>query len=311
MYGELASFDHLPTPFRCVATDLISGNGVVLDRGSLAKAMRATMAIPAIFTPVLWDDKLLVDGGLVQNLPVEVLQSMGADRTIAVRLQGARPEVKDLTSLTSIALRSVSVAIEQNERRSAASANVVIVVDTAKFSSVDYARSRDLIRAGYEAAKAKSQDLKVFELTADDWESYLAQRVSKLRHPVEPAPVESVTATDPSFRLNATHELSRKLGPSPVSLNDLEDTLSGIVAATGVPGASYRWDRQKQGYGIEFLERPGASILIRPSFVFSISPGEPSQAALRLSMSHIDARAYKARALASATIGYDPGLKAE
>jgi hypothetical protein len=84
-----------------------------------------------------------------------------------------------------------------------------------------------------------------------------------------------------------------------------------MVAATSVPGASYTWDNQRNGYAVEFLERAGESILLRPSFVFSTSPGEPSQAALRVSLSRIGAQAYKSRTIATATIGYDPGLRTE
>ncbi len=72
----MTNFDELPTPFRCVAADLVSGEAVVLGKGSLAKAMRATMSIPAIFTPVRWDDMVLVDGGILENIPVEVVRGM-------------------------------------------------------------------------------------------------------------------------------------------------------------------------------------------------------------------------------------------
>ncbi|HVJ06376.1 MAG TPA: patatin-like phospholipase family protein [Candidatus Saccharimonadales bacterium] len=309
-YGDMESFDDLPTPFRCVATDLIKAEGVVLGRGSLAKAMRATMALPAIFTPVAWEGKVLVDGGLIQNLPVEVAQSMGAEKTIAVTLKGGFPQAKDLTSLSSILLRSASVAIEQNERRSAKLADIVIAVDTGRFSGSDYARARDLIQAGYEAAKARAEELKSLEIGSAEWETYLEHRRHRLTYPLR-APVVSVTAHQESFRRDATQELKRKLGSGPVGVREMEDTLSGMVAATGVPGASYEWNQKEGGYNIDFLRRTGESILIRPSFAFSTSPGEPSQTALRLSLSRIGAGAYKSRALAAATVGYDPGLRAE
>jgi NTE family protein len=310
-YGDLSTFDDLPTPFRCVATDLISADRVVLDRGSLAKAMRATMALPAVFTPVRLDDKVLVDGGIVLNLPVEVVQSMGVDKTIGVILQGTTPTPKDLNSLSSIALRSVSVAVEQNERISASKADVVITVDTRKYTGTDYARSHDLIRAGYMAAKAQEALLKQFEVSEDEWEAYQLRRKQRSQHAPEEGPVVAVHAQQPTFRENATVELQRKLGPNSVSPELLEDTLSGIVAATGVPGASYTWSNERHGYSVEFLERPGESILVRPSFIFSTSPGEPSQAALRVSLSHIGATAYKSRTIATATIGYDPGIRTE
>lgn len=310
-YGELASFDELPTPFRCVATDLIKADGVVLNRGPLAKAMRATMALPAIFTPVRWDDMVLVDGGIVQNLPVETAREMGAQKTIAIKLLTATPRPKDLNSLSTIALRSVSVAIEQNERRSTSNADLVIEVNTAKFVGTDYTHARDLIRAGYEAAHARERELRDFEVNEEEWQEYIdSRRMKTVRTPAWGA-VVAVQSQPSSFRENAADELHRKLGSQPVSVDTLEDTVSGMVAATGVPGASYRWDKDKKGYTVEFLERPGESVLIRPSFVFSTSPGEPSQAALRLSLTRITETAYKSRSLAAITVGYDPGIRTE
>ncbi|WP_227978250.1 patatin-like phospholipase family protein [Arenimonas daejeonensis] len=79
-----AHFDDLPIPFRAVATDLNSGQAVVMDQGNLALAMRASMSIPGVFRPVTRDDRLLVDGGLVNQLPVDVVRAMGAERVIAV-----------------------------------------------------------------------------------------------------------------------------------------------------------------------------------------------------------------------------------
>src|SRR6476661_481552 len=85
-YYDLKSFDDLPTPYRCLATDLRKGEAVILGRPPLARAMRATMAIPGVFTPVNWDDWLLVDGGALNNIPVDVVKQMGADIVIAVNV---------------------------------------------------------------------------------------------------------------------------------------------------------------------------------------------------------------------------------
>src|SRR6185503_2844233 len=78
-YADISRFDELPIPFRCVATDLVTTNRVVLDRGSLPKALQATMAVPGIFAPVEWGNGVLVDGGLVENLPVETAREMGGE----------------------------------------------------------------------------------------------------------------------------------------------------------------------------------------------------------------------------------------
>ncbi|MGH7151000.1 MAG: patatin-like phospholipase family protein, partial [Planctomycetota bacterium] len=101
---DLASFDDLPIPFRCVSTDIADGSRVVFDRGDLPLAMRTSMALPGIFAPVAWGERLLVDGFLVDNLPVEAARSMGARRLIAVDIGTPplkREELGDLFGITS------------------------------------------------------------------------------------------------------------------------------------------------------------------------------------------------------------------
>ena len=86
-YSSVQSFDDLPIPFRCVATDLVTGKQAVFKEGSLSPAMRATMAIPGLFSPIREGEHVYVDGGLVGNLPTDVVRDMGADIVIGVHLQ--------------------------------------------------------------------------------------------------------------------------------------------------------------------------------------------------------------------------------
>lgn len=104
MTGEcsMGSFDDLPIPFRCVAVDTKSLREVVLSRGDLAQAMRASMAIPLVFKPVKMGDMLLVDGGVLNNLPVDVAKNMGADIVIAVDLTVNKHEDFNPSSLLSL-----------------------------------------------------------------------------------------------------------------------------------------------------------------------------------------------------------------
>lgn len=310
-YGGISSFDELPIPFRCVATDLISGEPIVLDHGSLAKALRTTMAIPAVFTPVVWGDMLLVDGGIVENLPVEPLRSMGASKTIAVRLLGPAAKANQFRSLTNIARRSITVSIEQNEKRSEKLADLVIRVDTAELSGTDYSQYRRLIAAGYGAAKARASELRQFEVTPEQWAEFISTRDAAIRSYPHRGTVTAVTAKDSRFERNAKLELERKLGQHPVSEQKLSDTLSEIVSETGVPSASYEWDAKSEGYAVEFLPRPEDRMLIRPSFRYGFSSGEPSRTELQLAMSITPEHAYKSKILGAATVGYDPGIRGE
>src|SRR5215475_3684954 len=128
-YADLKSFDELPIPYRCVATDLVSGKEVVFGEGSIPLAMRASMSIPGVFKPVRNGDQVLVDGGLVGNLPSEVVRKMGADIVIAVHLEVAPVKADEIQSFFSVLGRSVDVIVHENELRGLSAADLVVTVD--------------------------------------------------------------------------------------------------------------------------------------------------------------------------------------
>lgn len=314
-YSNLATFDDLPTPFRCVATDLVTGTPFVLGRGSLPKALRATMALPGIFTPVNWGDKVLIDGGITNNLPVDEVRKMGADKVIAVVVETGQPSARQFTSLTTVLRQTASIAVLQNERQQAANANLVIRVQLAGVTGADYEQSGKIIQQGYLAANAMSEQLEPYAMHSDaEWEAYLAARKQRFQIAPDQGPLVAVASPQPAIERNATHELYRKLGAAPVAEGQLEDVLAGVVAATGLPGAYYEWlsdPGQRQGYRVEFLERPDQMLLMHPALSFSISSGEPGRAALNLGASVIPSSTYKSRYLAEFDVGYDPGFRGE
>ena len=187
----ISSFDDLPIPFRCVATDMLSGDRVVLRDGSLAGAVRASMAIPGVFTPVEINGRVLADGGMVENIPVETVREMDADVVIAVDLSvplGGRGQLETLSGVLSHAL---SVTILQNERRSLAQASAVITVETGSFSATEYDRIPDLIHLGYQSAADQAAALLAYAVQDEsDWQQYLATREARRRVP--PKKVQAV-----------------------------------------------------------------------------------------------------------------------
>lgn len=313
-YSDVSDFDELPTPFRCVATDLVSGNAVALGHGSLSIAMRATMSIPAIFTPVRLDGMVLVDGGIVETVPVDVVRGMGAQKVIAVTLETPVPKPEQLKSLPDI-LRQVSyVSADQNIRRSLASADLVISVDTRKFTTIDYKKWREIIQAGYDAAQGQADKLRAYEVSAEEWEQYTRFRNERMRPVEKRAAVVAVHAPSSSFQQKAETEIRRKLDDRIASQGELEDVLTGIVAATAVPGGSYEWQQgpgEMVGYEVNFALRPGDQVLVRPSFQYELSPGEPSRTTLRISTATVFKNAYKERLLTTVNIGYDSGIQTE
>ncbi|HEX3353441.1 MAG TPA: patatin-like phospholipase family protein [Terriglobales bacterium] len=312
-YSGLQNFDDLPIPFRAVATDLVSADTFVLQQGSLAKAMRASMALPAVFTPVNWKGHVLIDGGLVDNLPTDVVRDMGAEVVIAVVLQNEPADAKQLTTIGNILKQSVSVAVLQNERRNAKLANVVINVPARSLGLLDFDETEKAIESGYKAAQQNADALERFALSQDAWEEYLRDRNARRRPVPDTGNIVAVHSPQPSIQQNAAHEIAHKLSDGPVSEQQLEATLTGLTAATGLPGAFYTWhnDAKQPGFSVELEPRPDHELLFRPTAFYQISQGEPGRATLRLNTTTISKDAYKSRFLTDVFIGYDPGARFE
>lgn len=155
------SFDRLPVPFRAVATDLATGAEVVLDgsQTSLARAIRASISIPGVFEPVVSGDMALVDGGLVKNLPVDVVKAMGADIVIAVDISTPLRSRDQLDSLVAIIDQSISLQIAASTARQRELADLLITPELDGFSSSDFDRVGDLIVLGETAVTNHAEAL--------------------------------------------------------------------------------------------------------------------------------------------------------
>src|SRR4029453_10671124 len=123
-YYAITSFDELPTPFRCIAVDLKTSRFVVLDRGSLAQALRATMSLPLVFPPVAMDDQLLVDGGGMNNVPARAGRTMGAARVVAVNVGDLEDSTEIATSLMGLMGSTLDTMMRASTRRAIAGADV-------------------------------------------------------------------------------------------------------------------------------------------------------------------------------------------
>jgi NTE family protein len=230
----IASFDDLPIPFRCVATDMLSGDRVVLRDGSLATAVRASLAIPGVFTPVKINGRVLADGGMVENIPVETVREMDADTVIAIDLSVSFGEQEQLETLTGVLSRALDVMLLQNERRSLALANAVVTVDTGNLSIDDYDRLHDLIKLGYKSAANQSATLLPYAIKDDaEWQQYLATRAARRRP--QPKAVQSVVVeggdSDQDSRLEQSLKsfTSGPLDPPKLDLSKLETQLTRIA----------------------------------------------------------------------------------
>ena len=175
------NFDQLPIPFRAIATDVVSGQMTVLKSGDLATAMRASMSVPGAIAPVQIDGRLLVDGGLTRNLPVDVAREMGADVIIAVNLGTPLLKRDQIASALSVATQMLNILTEQNVQASLASLkpqDVLIQPELGSFSAGDFDNMPSTIPIGEAAARKVAEQLKRYSLPPQE---YAAWRSSQVR----------------------------------------------------------------------------------------------------------------------------------
>jgi NTE family protein len=191
-YYDFDNFDGLPTPFRTVAVDLKTAERVVLDSGSLPPAMRATMSLPGVFPPVELGERVLVDGGALDNIPADVVREMGAAFVVAIDV-GYGPEENLDYSMFALMGQTVDSMMKANTRRALQSADLVIQVDVEGFGSLDWRRSAELMQRGYEAAEKHRTELLPHALNDVDWQAWMNARAARRRHPL-PVPKYLATA---------------------------------------------------------------------------------------------------------------------
>ncbi|WP_407668206.1 patatin-like phospholipase family protein [Paraburkholderia ferrariae] len=190
-------FDRLPIPFRAIATDLRTGQEVVLQQGSLPLAIRASMALPGLFAPAEVDGRTLVDGGLVSNLPIETARDMGANVVIAVDIGSPLRPLDALASPADVAQQMIGILIHQNvalQRKQLEPGDVLIEPALGSLSFTDFANANQAIAAGEAAARAALPALRHLALPPDQ---YAAYRAAHSAHDTAPVRVTRIVVTAP------------------------------------------------------------------------------------------------------------------
>ncbi len=250
-YSFVPNFDKLPIPFACVATDLVSGKLHVFRDGSLAVALRSTMAMPGVFSPVRTESSIFVDGGLLDNLPVDVAKQMGADLIIAVHLERERLQPDETLSSVGVLGQSVSTVLKANVLRSIQNADILISVPLEHYQTSDYSKSAEIIRLGYEAAASKAAILSRFSVNDDQWKRYLAARASR-RKPMFTPQFVKVTGTEPRIAKAMENRLKPEIG-EPFNPEEIDKELTSVMGMGRFDRVGYRGTEQDQRKGLLIL----------------------------------------------------------
>jgi NTE family protein len=160
MLGAGYDFDRLPIQFRAVSTNLVNGRPYVFSHGSMTEALRASMAIPLLFTPVEKDGMLLVDGGLANNLPTDVARALGADIIIAVDATSPLLARDKIRNFIDVADQSVSLQMEKNVQENRRLADIVLHPGLDQFTFSDYNKIPEILKQGEEEANRRLDEIK-------------------------------------------------------------------------------------------------------------------------------------------------------
>ena len=175
--GSVDSFDNLSIPFRALASDLETGKSVILDKGDLVNSIRASIAIPPLFSPVEIDGRLYADGGYLKNIPVDVVKQMNVDRLIVVNIGTPLSKMTDIQSVFDVISqvgRLGGQVFDVQQLSLVGMDDVLVLPDLAGLSFVDFGKIPEIINRGEVAARALTKELSRFSLSPEDYQAWRA-----------------------------------------------------------------------------------------------------------------------------------------
>jgi len=246
------NFDDFPIPFRAVATDLNAAEPYVIDHGDLAMAMRASMAVPLVFGPVEHQGRFLADGGILNNLPVDVAKSMGADIIIAVNISSPLATINESSSVISVSYQSVDVALVQNTIQSLGLADIVIAPDLKDLGAADFEKYKKFIQAGIDGVNSKSLVLDHLGLNNNDYLTVIDSRnliIQKIPQVIDFVSFDGNERTSiERLRRKTKHILSK-----PFVTSEIQDLADELAVDNDILTVTYRVvENEDEKQGIEF-----------------------------------------------------------
>lgn len=290
-YGELESFDDLPTRFRSVAADLNTSTVIVLGSGSLARALRATMSLPGIFSPVVGDGQALVDGGTLDNVPADIVRDLGATVVIAVDVAPDLESPEPPDTIFGVLGASLDTMMIAMTREALKAADLVVDPDLTGFGSLDWRRSPELIARGYQAAVARADELSRYQVSEAEYDAWRAERARRRRAtPSEIAfvRVEGVPGRDAErIRRRFVADLVNR----PLDLDAIEAQILTLVGTERYEIISYHLvrDSGRTGLGIAITPKPYGPPFLLPAFELQNTQSNVFTANLRLRLAFYDA----------------------
>lgn len=239
--ASISKFDRLPIPFRAIATDIANGDMVVLDSGDLPSAIRASISVPGVFIPVEIDGRVLVDGGIANNLPIDIVREMGADILIVVNVGFPLLGADELDSAFRLTSQMITVLIKartEDQLKTMTSNDLLIEPLLGKLDSVDFTRVSEAIDIGESAGRSMSSELASLSIPRQEYIALQAERLGRRK----PLPIVRQMIVKNNSRLSSKVLEARVANQEGETLNisQLESDISSIYALDIFESTSYR-----------------------------------------------------------------------
>jgi len=254
--AAVTDFDRLPTRFRAIATDLETGDRCVLADGDLTESMRASMSAPGVFAPVELNGRLLVDGGLVENLPVDVAKEMGVDIVIAVDVGSQPVDRRELNSALAVSNQMLTIMMQREtdrQRELLVDGDVLIEPQFGVMRSVDFTVIDRTIALGIDGARGQATRLAALRVDDAQWRQFVAARAAAKPELPEVRFVR-VDAKSGRYRDRIETELAPVVGKR-LDPGTLEQRMSRLYGDDNFESLDYRIVRDHEAEGIEVAAR--------------------------------------------------------
>jgi NTE family protein len=255
---HVRDFNKLPIPFLCIATNIETGEQVLLDKGYLSQAMLASATFPSLFSPVLIDDKMLIDGGVANNYPIDEVRKLGADIIIGVDVQDDLKDRKSLNNATRILIQISNLQMIDKMNKKKRQTEIYIKPDIKNYTVISFDEGSEIITKGEEAGFSVYEKLKAF-----------GSDFNKEKQSIQKCAVDTLSIED--ININKLDNYTRayvigKLGFKPgskITYDDLKVGIDNLNATQNFSSMGYSFEEKdgKDVFELNLVENPTKTFL--------------------------------------------------
>ncbi len=247
----IEDFNQLPIPFSCMGTNIETGEPVIMDHGILSEAIRSSMSIPSVFSPSEWEEYLLLDGGLVDNFPVQLVRDMGAEIIIGVDISSSIASRDELTNVISVINQAISYRGYASTEEQRKSCDLLITPNLVDYNIMSFDKLRDIYNIGEYATRQNYDELTALAsiLKSYDKEPVEFPDHTKREFLIRKIKVEGLEST-PSYAVRGWLNIRT---PSVVHVDKIEASIQRLVSSRNFEHVHYRLVKRERGDGFNLL----------------------------------------------------------